>query len=371
VAIDAGAVRYKKNGTVLYSSAVAPTYPMAVDTALSSVGSTINSASVGGGAWAIPAVWTSPIGVAVDGSSLTKTATATGFGNAGAISTLQLLSGDGFVQVVASETTTARIFGLGVGNTNAGYADIEFGLYLNNSTLQVYEAGVSRGSYGSFATGDILQVSLEGGFVRYKKNNTVLYTSAVTATYPMLADTALSSVGATLTSVALGGAWAIPPAPATTAVVWTAAQGVTVTTNNLTKTAAAGFGNPGAISTLQLPSGNGFVQAIVSETNTSRMFGLGTGNANASYTDIEFAFHLAANGALQVYEAGLLRAAVGTYATGDYLQVAVEGTTVRYKRNGLLVYTSSVTPAYPLVVDTALATVGSTLTSVGIDGNWQ
>jgi hypothetical protein len=41
VGIEGGVVRYMKNGVVMYTSAVAPTYPLLVDTALFSPGATL------------------------------------------------------------------------------------------------------------------------------------------------------------------------------------------------------------------------------------------------------------------------------------------------------------------------------------------
>jgi hypothetical protein len=98
-----------------------------------------------------------------------------------------------------------RMIGLGVGNTNTSYTDINYALCLNRKALGVYENGASRGTFGTYATGDTLQVAVEGGVVVYKKNGTVLYTSGVAVTYPLLVDTALSTVGATLTSVVVSG----------------------------------------------------------------------------------------------------------------------------------------------------------------------
>ena len=68
------------------------------------------------------------VGVTVAGNSLTKTA-ATAWGNAGAVSTSQIASGDGYVEFTASETSTYRMLGLSNGNANASYDDIDFALY--------------------------------------------------------------------------------------------------------------------------------------------------------------------------------------------------------------------------------------------------
>jgi hypothetical protein len=46
--------------------------------------------------------------------------------------------------------------------------------------------------------------------------------------------------------------------------------------------------------------------------------------------------------------------------------VAVEGSVVKSRKNGALVYTSAVTPTYPLLVDTSFNTVNSAVYDVVI-----
>jgi hypothetical protein len=145
-------------------------------------------------------------------------------------------------------------------------------------------------------------------------------------------------------------------------VVWTAVVGATVTGSNLTKTESGVWGNAGAISTHQLTAGDGAVLITASETTTKRAFGLGNGNANASYTDIDFGLVLDVGANLLVCEAGTCGMAfVGQYAPGDTLEVSLSGGLVQYKKNGVALYTSALTPTYPLRVDTALFTTGATL----------
>ena len=151
-------------------------------------------------------------------------------------------------------------------------------------------------------------------------------------------------------------------------VVWTAVVGATASGNSLTKTAAGGWGNAGAISTQQIASGDGYVEFTASETNTYRMIGLSNGNTDAFYQDIDFAIWTCASGELRVYEGGTLKGTFGTFATGDKLRVAVVGGVVKYSRNGTVFYTSTKTPAYPLLVDAALFTQGATLRSAVIPG---
>jgi hypothetical protein len=151
----------------------------------------------------VPVVWTSLVGVSASGNSLTKTGTGTG----GAVSTQQIVSGDGYVEFVASETTTYRMVGLSNGNTDTSYADIDFGLDLAPAaTVYVFEKGTNRGTFGTYATGDVFRVAVVGGVVKYSKNGTVFYTSSQVPTYPLLVDTWLYTSGATIRNAVIAGA---------------------------------------------------------------------------------------------------------------------------------------------------------------------
>ncbi len=431
-----------------------------------------------------PVVWTSLVGVSANANSLTKTAAAA-WGTAGAVSVQSLASGDGFVEFTASETTTYRMLGLSKGNSDQNYTDVDFAIYpATGGTLYVYEKGVSAGIFGNYSTGDKLRVAVEGGVVRYRRNGTLIYTSTVTPSYPLLADTALYSQGATINSAVVGGPWtggpgptlsiadasvtegnsgtavaaftvtlapastqtvtvsfatangsavsggdysaasgtlsfspgatsqsievsvvgdttveadeaftvtlsaplnamlgqanatgtivnddSAPPGPPTP-VVWTSLVGVSANGNSLTKTAPSAWGNAGAVSVQSLASGDGFVEFTASETTTYRMLGLSNGNSDQNYTDVDFAIYPAPSGGLYVYQKGVGTGAFVSYATGDKLRVAVEGGVVRYRKNGTLIYTSTVPPTYPLLVDTALYSQGATLNSAVVGGAW-
>jgi subtilisin family serine protease len=156
-------------------------------------------------------VWTSLVGASASGNNLTKTA-ATSAWDAGAVSTRALGPEDGYVELTASQPTTYRMIGLSNGNTNASDTDIDFALYLyGDGTIRIKEGGVSRfvsGSnptFGTYVTGDHLRVAVEGGVVKYRKNGTLLYTSALVPVSPLLVDTSLWSPGATLNGVVISG----------------------------------------------------------------------------------------------------------------------------------------------------------------------
>lgn len=154
------------------------------------------------------------------------------------------------------------------------------------------------------------------------------------------------------------------------AVVWTRTRGVLASGNDLTMTGPRGWGNAGAASSKVLAAGDGFFELTASETSTARMIGFSSADFDQSWRTLDFALYLGPSGDLAIYERGMYRGSVGSYATNDVLRVAVESGVVSYWNGGVLLYTSLAVPTLPLAVDTALATPGATLTGVVVSGNW-
>ncbi len=188
VSVDKGVVRYYKNNALLYTSGVAPIYPLLVDTSLYTPNGQVAQAIL----CAPQAVnWINLVNVSANGNTLQKTSGGWDW-NAGAASSQALASGDGYVEVVVDATNAYRMFGLSNGDSNAAYWDIDFALYpADGGGLYVYESGTYRGYFGTYAVGDRLRVAVEAGVVRYYRNNALLYTSGTAPTYPLLVDTSL------------------------------------------------------------------------------------------------------------------------------------------------------------------------------------
>lgn len=311
--------------------------------------------------------WANIVGVSASGNSLTKTA-ADNWGNSGASSSQAIVAGDGYVQLTATETNTFRMIGLSRGDSNQDYTDIDFAAYLSAANLCIYETGISRGCISTYATGDTIRVAVESGVVKYRKNGSVVYTSSVSPSYPLVADSALWSNGSTINSAVISGmlSGSVPQNPQN--VSWSGAVGISIVGNSITKTTADNWGNSGARSSQNISAGDGYVETTASETHTFRMIGLSNGDSNQDYTDIDFAAYLSAAN-FCIYEAGTSRGCVSTYATGDTIRVAVEGGVVKYRKNGVVVYTSGVAPSYPLLVDSAIWSNTATLNNVVISGN--
>jgi hypothetical protein len=165
------------------------------------------------------------------------------------------------------------------------------------------------------------------------------------------------------------------PRKPTIDVVWTGFEGAAQTGDVLSKTVLTdAWGDSGAESAQQLASGDGSVRVTASDTLTFRIFGLGRapspGNPfddpTNSFDDIEFGLLLTNTGTLLVLESGAppMGLNVGTYVTGDVLEVGVFQGVVEYRKNARLLHRSIPPPpsVYPLRAEAALFNASATLT---------
>lgn len=123
---------------------------------------------------------------------LTKTAGSNGSWDADATSVLAAASGDCSVEFRTGQTNGYIMVGLSLStdDASASYTDIDFAIYpQSGGILSVYEKGASKGSFGTYAAGDLLKVACESGVVKYYKNGSLIYTSSQIPLYPLGVDT--------------------------------------------------------------------------------------------------------------------------------------------------------------------------------------
>jgi hypothetical protein len=147
-------------------------------------------------------VWTDLINVTATGNSLKKTSGCDGCEDAGAISQQQIGSGDGYLEFTVSETNLVRFIGLNHNNTGTSTGEIPFAFKIVSGYAEAREYGQYRSDV-PVVTGDVLRITVQSGVVKYSKNGTVLYTSMATPSYPLRADSALTSLNATVNNAVI------------------------------------------------------------------------------------------------------------------------------------------------------------------------
>src|SRR5690606_31517125 len=121
----------------------------------------------------------------------------------------QSIKGSGYLEFTAAVENRLRFVGLADANNNTTAADIDFGLSLHGTTVEVRENGIYRWDR-SFKAGDTFRISVENGKVKYAHNGTVFYTSGKIPGSALRADTALYAAGSSIVNAKI----------ATSAITW-------------------------------------------------------------------------------------------------------------------------------------------------------
>lgn len=149
--------------------------------------------------------WTDIVGLEIEGSTLTKTASS-GWGSGGAAS-IQTISGDGGVSFKSLQIDKGRIVGLSSNNVDANRQTIDYGLNITGgSKISIYENGANKANnISTYFSGDTFSVERVGSTVYYKQNDATIYTSSVPSSGPLLVDVALNHKGGILEDVKIFG----------------------------------------------------------------------------------------------------------------------------------------------------------------------
>src|SRR6185503_16779748 len=99
-----------------------------------------------------------------------------------------------------------------------------------------------------------------------------------------------------------------------------------------------------------------------------RAVGFGQGLVEAGVSGWVFGLDASNGGNVVLVENGQFTSFLGTYVAGDRFRIAIEGSTMKAFKNGLLLHTSNLAPPYPLHVEATLIEQGATLgnTRIGL-----
>lgn len=348
-------------------------------------------------------VWTSHVNTTSQGSAggLRKTGGAAAY-DADAVGTKPLL-GDGLVSFKVASGSHVLV-GLNAYNQNRDYADLDYSFHPKyNGVVEIYESGAVKLNVGTYDSNTVFVIERVGDLIRYWKNGALVYTSATRAYGSFVMDTAFRLVNSEIleTYIFSGDvdgdgmldSWELAHLPSASglteltaflstddadgdgrinleefrdgtnpnfafsrseALVWTShvnttSQGID---GGLKKTSGSNTTyDADAVSNKRL-LGDGKVTFRVKE-GSHQFVGLNYDNTNRSWQEIDYAWHTYSNSLLEVYESGTLKFAGGTWNEGTLLAIERVGDTVRYLKDGVVVYVSATKSYGAILVDTA------------------
>ncbi|NNC71035.1 MAG: hypothetical protein HKN90_09465, partial [Flavobacteriaceae bacterium] len=128
--------------------------------------------------------------------------------------------------------------------------------------------------------------------------------------------------------------------------------GTSISNDIITSTAGNGWNNSGFATNGNI-TGDGYVEYEIPQSDKYVMVGLSQTNQNNSYNTIEYGLYNRSNGMIYIYESGSYKGYYGTYTIGDIFRIERIGSTVYYKKNGTIIYTSTVPSTGTLLGDIA------------------
>lgn len=207
IAVRNGKVVYTRNGSVFYTSTVAPVYPLRAYSALLEANSSISNAMVGVAltsttstaivADPVAIAWESLVNATAVTGTLTKVGGCNGCADAGAVSGQAITSGAGYMEMTVTGAQGQLWTGFSVQQAGTTAAQIDFALSLQASYAEVREDGIYRAEV-AITKGDVLRIAVLNGKVSYLRNGTVFYTSTVAPAYPLRSYATLLASGSSI-----------------------------------------------------------------------------------------------------------------------------------------------------------------------------
>ncbi|MDC8002582.1 DUF6443 domain-containing protein [Aureisphaera galaxeae] len=140
--------------------------------------------------------------------------------------------------------------------------------------------------------------------------------------------------------------------------------------NKIKKVAGGNSWNAGLASE-KIVYGDGYVEFSPTQNNKNVMVGLSTTNTNANYNTINYAIYAQWEQKVIVYENGVFKGNHATYEAGDILRVERVGTTIYYKKNNEVIYTSTVASTGNLIADISVYHGNTVIENLAVQASYK
>jgi hypothetical protein len=203
IAVEGGVVKFYKNAELVYTSDVAPSYPLKARFSAGLDNAGITSATISAGS--STATWTN-VSNATTGAvgAITKTPNGSDW-PPGRGDTAQALSGDGSFDCVVNNNGAPNLYPMNVGLNSGNTGTVEYYWAISSGYAMPYVNNTYQAST-PVTTSDHLKIAIEGGVVKFYKNAELIYTSDLAPSYPLKGYFSAGLDNAGLTSASFVGA---------------------------------------------------------------------------------------------------------------------------------------------------------------------
>lgn len=254
---------------------------------------------------------------------------------------------DGYFQFTVNNCY--GMIGLTSDPIGGGYEQIDYAIQLwARNSVNIMENGITKleGADGSWSKGDILKIEKKGTAIKYYKNGILFYSSTISVSSALYADFAFGGANTGFDTPLL---ILDPPSG-----FWTEKVSVTESPNSsITCTSNDDYAGH-AYSVQSIPAGqDGYFEFTVN--NCAGVIGLTSDPVGGGYVPIDYAFQLSASNTISIMENGVTksRGNDNSWAKGDLLKIERNGSTIKYYKNTVLLYISTVPATATVYADFA------------------
>lgn len=225
--------------------------------------------------------------------------------------------------------------------------------FKENNTLDILENGFIQWEgtpNNSWMKGDVMRIEIKGSSLKYYKNGILLHTSTRYLLSDLFANFLIGGYNTGFDDPVLFVAPPVDPPLG----FWTEKVSVTESPDGSINGTSNDDYASHAYSVASIPEGrDGYFQFTVN--NCYGMIGLTSDPIGGGYKQIDYAFQLWARNAVNIMENSVtkLEGADGSWSKGDVLKIERVGTSIKYYRNGNLLYTSATGASNALYADFA------------------
>lgn len=238
-----------------------------------------------------------------------------------------------FVSFQANQTDASILLGLNSDpTTDQNYTSVDYAwLVADDGNAYIFESGVDAlGSLGTYTTTNIFSIKYDGQNVQYFKDST-LKRSVPLRDGTFFLDSSFKKPGGSVKGLKFGPLTTAPSIP------FVAAGNCVATATTAQKLGGSSAWDSHVYSFEGYREGS-FASFQPNQANAALMMGLNTDPlTDQSYTSIDHAWYVLANGTYDIYESNVDTGVTGSYSAGDIFAIAYDGKVVRYLKNGALI----------------------------------
>jgi hypothetical protein len=257
--------------------------------------------------------------------------------------------------ITESVANGAFVVGIGVDETGNGWRDVDYAFHSGNGQISIRENGNFVTGGPTAVVGDTLALHVGAGNIEYRVNDVLLHTSTYGGTPAFYVDSSFNAGSAGFAVTIVG---ALDPPDTVPITGWTGATGGVSTAGSDIAYSGTPTGWSNSVNSpylSNLGAADAFEVSFTVNSPTAGgiwIVGLGSTESGPDWRDVDYGLRND-SGTLKIYENGTWRTAAGLLSSGDNLAVAVNGTALEYRLNGVTVFATTIGSPGDFYIDSA------------------